>query len=223
MGIKFSFAYFVASLLVIVFCGFMVSCSDSDPEIVDAVSYVVLDYSTEQDYPSARISAFAETSSDVHRVERIQLQCMENNYKWICYEPLIFGTEKRKWAGFSDFYVPLTESIPKGMYELDYYDAQENVVTRKLNLNYDPSYLTMNASQFVEAEKFDFREEIVIYNEAGIIVYYGNKKNSWKNDSIIFSSNRSSSYYRTVYFSRAGSLVCIMPPVYKNKQSNENK
>lgn len=214
--IFFSFVVFVAGVL-------FMACSDSDPELTGSIGYVILDYASENVTPSSRISVFAETQSDVHRVERLQLECIANKYKWICTEPLIFGNEKKQWAGYTDFYVPISENIKSGMYSLNYIDAQENVVSRTINLNYDSDFLTMTGEQASLAEKKDFREEIAIYSETGTLLYYGMKKNNWRNDASIFSSSRGSFCYRLCYVSKVDSLVIILPPVYKNKENNDIK
>lgn len=212
----FSFILFFAGM-------FFTSCSESEPEITDSVGYVVLDYFSESGTPSARISVFAETKSDVHRVDRIQLECVANKHKWICSDPLIFGNEKKQWAGYTDFYVPVSENVKSGMYELNYIDAQENVVSRIINLNYDTDFLKMTGNQAALAEKKDFREEIAVYSESGTLLFYGMRKNNWRNDSSIFSSNRGAASYRVCYVSKVNSLVLMMPPVYKNKENKETK
>ena len=136
---------------------------------------------------------------------------------------VIFGNEKKQWAGYTDFYVPVSENVESGMYELNYIDAQENVVSRIINLNYDMDFLKMTGNQAALAEKKDFREEIAVYSESGTLLFYGMRKNNWRNDSSIFSSNRGAASYRVCYVSKVNSLVLMMPPVYKNKENKENK
>ena len=128
-----------------------------------------------------------------------------------------------QWAGYTDFYVPVSENVKSGMYELNYIDAQENVVSRIINLNYDMDFLKMTGNQAALAEKKDFREEIAVYSESGTLLFYGMRKNNWRNDSSIFSSNRGAASYRVCYVSKVNSLVLMMPPVYKNKENKENK
>ena len=115
------------------------------------------------------------------------MECVANKHKWICSDPLIFGNEKKQWAGYTDFYVPVSENVKSGMYELNYIDAQENVVSRIINLNYDTDFLKMTGNQAALAEKKDFREEIAVYSESGTLLFYGMRKNNWRNDSSIFS------------------------------------
>lgn len=210
----FTFLIFMLAVLFL-------SCSESDPDVISSTGYVILDYKDENSDADIRLAAFAETKSDSHRVERLEIRCAENNYRWICMDPLIFSNETKQWAGYTEFCMPLNENFKPGFYEIDYIDAQEKSVTSHFTISYDSSAFKLKSSEITEGIKINCRLYMAVYNETGTLIYYGVRKNSWKTDAMVFASVRNAAAFREYYVSNKDALVYVMPPVYKNKPKIE--
>lgn len=206
----FTFLIFMLAVLFL-------SCSESDPDVISSTGYVILDYKDENSDADIRLAAFAETKSDSHRVERLEIRCAENNYRWICMDPLIFSNETKQWAGYTEFCMPLNENFKPGFYEIDYIDAQEKSVTSHFTISYDSSAFKLKSSEITEGIKINCRLYMAVYNETGTLIYYGVRKNSWKTDAMVFASVRNAATFREYYVSNKDAFVYVMPPVYKNK------
>ncbi len=208
------FIIFIFSAILL----FLVSCADTDPSIASVSGYLIFDYENETEKPFVKLAAFIETESDVHRVERISLKCLENNYSWTCSDPLIFSNESKQWAGFTEFYLPQDENFKTGLYEMEYNDAQEKTVSSSFSLSYPQENLVRQLSEITEEIKADSREEICIYDSSGTILFYGMPRASWKQDSNIFAAIKNSAYYRISYVSNKDAVIYMLPAVYKNPQ-----
>lgn len=206
-------------LVYFLFCllfSFIFSCADTDPEIVNVQGYLIFDYQSQDEKPLVKLAAFVETSSDVHRVESINLKCLENNYSWQCSDPLIFANENCQWAGYTDFYLPVDENFKNGSYLLEYADAQEKTVSSSFSLSYPEENLKKQLKEITDDIKSSSIEEICVYDSAGTVLFYGLRRPSWKEDANIFSSIKNSSYFRISYVSNNDATIYILPAVYKN-------
>jgi len=214
--------FILYSLFFLLMCIVFSACSEADPDVISSTGYLILDYKDDHSSADIKLAAFAETKSDSHRAERLEIRCAENNYRWICCEPLIFSNETKQWAGYTEFCMPLNENFKPGFYELEYIDAQDKSVKSHFNISYDSAAFKSKAEEVSESIKINCRLYVAVYNESGVLLYYGIRKNSWKTDSLIFASVRNSDSYREYYVSNKDAFVYVMPPVYKNKQKNEN-
>lgn len=194
------------------------SCADTDPAIASVKGYVIFDYENETKKPLVKLAAFIETESDVRRVERINLKCLENNYSWTCSDPLIFSNDSKQWAGFTEFYLPGDENFRNGAYLMECDDAQEKSVSSSFSISYPEENLVKHLSEITEEAKENSREEICVYDSAGTVLYYGMRRTSWKQDSNIFNSIKNSAYYRISYVSNNDAVIYMLPAVYKNQQ-----
>lgn len=215
---KENLAFSILFLLLI----FIMSCStDTDIKVSGVDSFVVFDYESEDSLPLMRLSVFAETSSDVHRVERIKILSRETDYEWTVYEPVIIEAESRQWAGTCDFVCPEEIDFPSGFYTLTYTDSGDNEIETAFSISY-PSDLMRKTAREVDAFlDGDVRENIALYDENDILIYYGVYKDSWKDDARLFAENNECMYYRRCLSVRASSAFCLMPSVYKDVSTNE--
>lgn len=204
---------------------FMVSCSESDPELNNATGFVIFDYSSEKSIPTVRLAAFAETVSEIQRVDSISVKNIHTGYEWISDKPVLLSNEKHKWAGYADFVSPAGHDIPTGLYEMVYTDAQSKTVQKNFSVYYKNAFLTANS----EKAKTLFSDEksvvVCVYSERGTLLYYGQRKENWVEDKTIFDSVKDSFYLRECYVEGDKSVYCLMPPVYKKsvKKSSENQ
>lgn len=202
-------------LVFLVFINFVSCTASSEPELLSSRGIVVFDYPQMDSYPSVKLGAFVETVSDVHRVEMFSIKSRKNNYQWYCYDPLIFGEDKRQWAGYTGFVCPAGDKIPNGFYDFIYEDAEGQQKTSSFSVNYDEELLSKKGTEAENFVKEYCREKIVIYSKQNTIIYYGDKKPSWKDDGAIFRNYNEASNFQRVYTLNGDSVMIVMPPVYK--------
>ena len=220
MGALFAKKNIVFSLLVALLL--FVSCStDTDIKVSGVDSFIVFDYESEDSLPLVRLSVFAETSSDVHRVERIKILSRETSYEWTVDEPVIIESESRQWAGTCDFVCPEEIEFPSGFYTLTYTDASDNEIETAFSISYPDDLMGKNAKEAAEFLHDDAQENIALYDENDILIYYGIYKDSWQDDSRLFAENNECVYYRRCVSLGAFSAFCLMPAVYKDVSTDE--
>ncbi len=216
---------FFSRIPVLVLCGLwilsvpLVSCSDSEPKLVSAAGYVIFDYADEDSFPTQRFAVFLEASSDVHRAASISVTSRENSYQWNCHEPTVFSSDSRMWAGFSYFVSPLGTAVPKGLYDVRYVYSGERFYDSVLSLDYKSDIMTCKAGG-LEKLLGNCKEEIAVYDENNVLVYFGEIDSSWKTPKKIFSTFRNSASYRKCIVDSSSNSICILPPVYKDASKN---
>lgn len=213
---------FAAILTAVVLC-ICVSCSDSTPELSSATGYVIFDYDSMESYPSMRLAAFVQTVSEVRRVEKISVFNRKNRLEWTRESPVVFSDEKSQWTGYTDFVCAKGISIPLGLYDFTYCDGEGRTEQTVFSIYYDEKNAAITAKEFLDKKPSNVIEKIALYSEQGMLLYFGDKKASWKDDALIFKTNGQSSYYRTCYKISGDNSIFMMPPVYKNIQKIEKE
>lgn len=211
------FSLFIAGILV------LSGCSESEPELVSAKGYVVLDFSDEAKTPSVRLAAFAEVSSEVRRVDSIRIKNLATNLEWTCLNPAVFSNEKRQWSGYTEFLSPDGIEIPIGVYNFFYTDSQGKETSAAFVINYDEKLTGSTPEKVLSLLQENSTEQYALYSEKGTLLYFGAKKQNWTDDTKIFSFDTKTSYYRKIYTGTNNSVMCIMPPVYKETNSETNE
>lgn len=198
------------------------SCSDSEPKVERVDGYLVFDFADETANADVKLSVFTETSSDARRVDKIELNSKTSEYRWISSEPTVISNDKKQWAGSSDFRCPKNVKFPEGIYEVNFVDSKERISSVNFNVSYPDELYSCDSSKVEELMKLNFIKQLAVYSEDGTLVYYGIKKDSWRDETSIFSHNKTGAYFRYVYISLMHPVICVMPPVNKNKDK-ENK
>lgn len=209
-------------LFLIIFCVsfFLFSCENSEPEVLSVTSSVVLDFENETSFAKPRLCVFVETASDARRVEFISVTCRKNNYTWIDTAPEVIGSNSQQWAGSSNLVAANDENIPFGLYDLKYSDSEGREVQTVFSVLDTESYTKVVSSKIKSLLPEGFNEKIALYDSSNVLLYYGEKKDSWKSDKEVFTLNSKTEYYRICYEAFSGGIVCLLPPVYKENFSN---
>ena len=200
---------------------FMSCSTDTDIKVSGVDSFIIFDYEGEDSLPLVRLSVFAETASDAHRVECIKIMSRETSYEWTVDEPVIIESESKQWAGTYNFVCPEEISFPVGFYTLTYTDSGSNEVEAAFSISYPHELIGKTAREANEFLDGNVLENIVLYDENDILIYYGIYKESWRDDARLFAENNECVYYRRCLSVRASSAFCLMPSVYKDVSTDD--
>ena len=107
-------SFSLISLVFAAFTGFFMSCSQVTPELYTTDYSVIFDYTDEETLPSARLSVFASSASDVRRYERICIKSLDSGYIWDTKRINRLDTYDLQWAGCANLIVPEEEKLPSG-------------------------------------------------------------------------------------------------------------
>lgn len=192
------------------FC--FVSCSQNVPELTKSNYSVIFDYLEEEKLPSARLSVFMESDSDVRRYNRIQITSKESGFIWDFDEISRLNTNGTQWAGNTNLIVPENEEIPEGLYEIIYYNADEKNDLVYMSVTYDTNLYSMTSEEVSEyMKKNNAISEIVIYDADGNILYFGTKTLNFSNVRGIWNAFSNADSYQDVWSSPGRFTICILP------------
>lgn len=203
----------VLSVFTLGFCLVSASCANSSPELVSVSASVIFEYADEKSAPHERLAVFAETGSDARRVESLKAVSRTNNYEWTAESPVVFGSDNRQWAGYSDFVCPGTMEIPQGLYDLYYTDGQEKSVQAVFAVTYPPELKDAKMNEVPEKLGPFKREMVAAYLEDGELFYYDSKKPSWNTDNDIWNEFKQAASIRHCWTLANNSVICIMPEI----------
>lgn len=204
------FRVFAAALL----CASVSSCSDSEQRILSVSAYVVFDF-PDGGSPNQRLSVFIESSGDARRVSAMEVSSREAMYRWKCSDPVVFSNDRRQWAGFTGFVAPDTDPIPKGLYDVSFTDAEGRVFEGVVSVNYPSELLSAGPSEVQSLSFGKYREMVAVYDSGGTLLYYGERRESWKTDRNIFSSYDDAAYCRNCLALSSSNAICLLPPLYR--------
>ena len=189
----------------------LLSCSESDVHITGLFSSVVLDYSDWDSFPSSRFSVFVETSLDERAVSEIRAVHNQSGLEWHCKNPRIISTTKSStWAGYTNFVAASGSTIPQGNYTLYYEDLAGEECQNIFSVSYPVELLETSAADFRNM-RIDREENIALYDADGLLLYYGERKESWITNSDIKKEYGVAEKIRICYRLYNGHTVCMMP------------
>ena len=201
--------FFFFSLAGIIF---FASCSQSVPELTKSNYSVVFDYLEGKDLPSARLSVFMESESDIRRYNRIQITSKESGFIWDFDEISKLSSNGIQWAGNTNLIVPQNEEIPEGLYEIIYYNADEKNNVVYMTISYDTNLYSMTSEEVSEYMKSNNAiSEIVIYDADGNILYFGNKTQQFSNVRGIWNTFSNADSYQEIWSTPGRFTICILP------------
>lgn len=216
---KKSFKNKIFFLFLAIVSGSFFSCSDSTPSLANCTSTVIFSYKDDSSLPDVKLSAYVETISEVRRVDFFSVENRASKIKWVVENPYIFTDLKNNWASGINLLTNEGETIPTGVYDVLYQDAQGQQVSGLLNVYYPQELYEKN---FLEAESFlkDLTvKNIVFYDKNDVLVSFVAFNSSWANDDEIFSSNASDAQkYRICYSSKEGSYIVLSKYVEKSEK-----
>jgi hypothetical protein len=200
------------SLLFAAFIGLFISCSQNTPEVYSTDYSVVFDYSDETTAPSARLTVFVSSGSDVRRYQRIKIKSLENGYCWDTQNITKLEADDIQWAGCTNLVAPENEELPSGQYEITYFNADEKECTVNLDVHYDLGLYDVLLSGLADymAEKRGI-EKIAVYDKQHIMIYFGDRTEELKTTRDIWNRYKEAEYYQVIWYAANGTVLCIEP------------
>ena len=210
------FFYFRAYFLLIAAAAFFVSCSDSLPSLNAVNAVIVFDYEKENESPSMRLGVYAETESAVQRIKNIRVSHNSSGLEWNCSEPVKFSDgDKKNWAGYGNFVAQEGSLIPQGDYTIYYEDYAGEKTENHVYLGYPLSVPQSKSSDIPDSIKAEngkkIYEKLAVYDKEKKLIYFGDRKKTWKKDSGIINDLGTAETYRKCYFSNGGSVAYLLP------------
>lgn len=198
------------SLLFILFLFF--SCSQNVNEILSTSNTVIFDYNQEALKPSSRLSVFIKSSGDVRRFKELRIYSAQENYEWVTQNLVMYDSGNGMFAGYSNFIVPVGETIPEGAYQATFVSADDEECIATFTIDYDEKINTFTKEQ---ADAFftqmNAEQWVLIYDENDKVIFFGQKTDDVKTQNDIWLNYRSSQYFYDIWLTQDRSLMCIMP------------
>ena len=213
--------FYLLNIIFILFLATILGCSDSVPDVVSSKSSVIFTYDDYESKPNVRLAVFLEVSSDPRRVETISISSIKDNMKWLCEEPVVFSESNKKMVGYTNFVTPNDVKIPTGSYKVVYTDAQGRFIESFTYVSYPEDLMESNVSESEEFLGLRKKEYIAIYNSNDEILYFGDRKKHWTEDSIIFAGNKDYVKFRRCINMIDDSVICLFPFVTKESINND--
>ena len=204
----YSYLSLFSAALIVLF----MSCSQNLPEVTSTDYSVVFDYSNEDTPPSARLSVFASSSSDVRRYQKIKITSLETGYIWETDVIVKLEAEDLQWAGCTNLTAPEGENLPTGIYEITYYNADDKECTLTIDVKYDIDFydVLLPALPEVMSQKHGI-EKIAIYDKEHILIYFGDRTEELQTTRDIWNKYREAETYQIIWYTANGSVICIAP------------
>ena len=214
----------VVSLLAAISVLICVSCTQVTPEVTQSDYSIIFDYENTEELPSARLSLFMASESNVRRYQRIKITALETGYIWDTDNIALLENEGTQWAGLTNLVAPENEKLPGGKYEVTYYNADEKECTINLEIKYDIDFYDVLFSGLPEVMKQKRGiEKIAIYDKEHILIYFGDRTQELQTVRGIWNVYREAGTYQEIWYTRDGTVTCIGPekPVSPETDSEE--
>ena len=201
------------------------SCQQTLPELIQSNYSVIFDYSEEDaENPDSRLSIFMQSDSDVRRYQHIKVTSQETGYIWDFDEISLIKNESSQWAGNTNLKAPENQIIPKGLYEIIYYNADEENEKIQMHINYDSSIYEKTYDEIEDyMTKKSAVKNIAIYDESGILLYYGERNEGLKTVRDIWNVYSNADTYQDIWCLPGNTVICIMKVQKVELENLENK
>ena len=212
MGSFFTKNRKIRFLFFVLVMGFFISCSQNTPELSTTDYSIVFDYENEEALPTARLTIFASSASDVRRYEKIKITSLETGFCWEADNLVRLEADEVQWAGYTNLVAPENEQLPTGQYEITYQNADEKECTVTLDIRYDVGLYEVLLSGLADymAGKRGI-EKIAVYDKEHILIYFGDRTEEFKTTRDIWNKYREAQYYQVIWYTRDGTVICIEP------------
>lgn len=216
-------SFSVISLIIAATAVFFSSCSQNAPELYNTDYSIIFDYSDEQTPPSARLSVFATSGSDVRRYQKIKITSLETGYCWETEVLVKLEVDELQWAGCTNIAAPAEEKLPVGKYEVTYCNADEKEFSLTLNVRYDSEFYDVLLPALPELmAKYRGIEKIAVYDKEHILIYFGERTDSFKTTRDIWNTYREAASYQIIWYTRSGNVICIAPEKPVSPEADES-
>lgn len=204
-------AYSIITLFVAAFTALFISCSQNTPELDSKDYSVVFDYTSEETPPSARLSIFASSSSDVRRYQRIKIVSVETGYIWDTQFLSKLEADGMQWAGCTNLVAPEGEKLPSGSYDITYYNADEKEFSISIDVNYDTELYEVLLPALPEfMYKRQGIENLAVYDKEHSLIYFG-ERSELRTTRDIWNSYREAETYQVIWYTPKGNVICVTP------------
>ena len=211
--------YILMSLVFAAFTGLFMSCSQNLPEVASTDYSVIFDYSDETSAPSARLSVFASSNSDVRRYQRIRIKSVETGWEWDTQVISKLESDNTQWAGCTNLVAPENEKLPVGTYEITYFNADEKEYSLTIDVKYDlqfydvllPALPEVMAAKRGSSKGSKTIEKIAIYDKEHILIYFGDRTEEFLTTRDIWNQYRDAATYQIIWYADRGTVICVTP------------
>ncbi len=187
-------------------------CQQTLPELTQSNYSVIFDYKDEESLPTSRLSVFMESSSDVRRYNHIKVSSKESELSWYIDDISCVTSNGIEWAGNTNLVVPENQKIPQGIYEVIYFNADDKSDKEIIDISYDSKIYALKYEELIQYMKDKSAvSEIVIYDEDGKILYYGNKLSEFSNVRGIWNAYSNAATYQDILSLPGRYTICILP------------
>lgn len=225
MNLNLKRCFILFSQLILAVTGFfaLASCSQVTPELTQSDYSVIFDYSDDNALPTARLSVFMSSVSDVRRYDKIRITSLETGYIWETDSIAVMENEGVQWAGLTNLVAPEDEKLPCGKYEVTYFNADEKECTLNLEINYDIDFydILFSALPQIMEEKKGI-EKIAVYDKGHILIYFGDRTQEFYTARGIWNAYREAGTYQVIWYTKDGNVMCIGPEVPVTPESDQN-
>ena len=216
--LKFSSLLFAALLVL------FMSCSQNLPEVTSSEYSIIFDYTDDETPPEARLTVFSSSSSDVRRYQRIMVTSLETGWEWDTDVISKLAAEDTQWAGCTNLIAPEDETLPTGIYEITYYNADEKEYTLTLDVQYNLDFydvLLPALPEFMAAQ--NGIEKIAVYDKEHILIYFGDRTSEFRTTRDIWNKYRDAETYQIIWYTISGNVICITPEKPVTPESEEKE
>lgn len=215
--------YSLISLLLAAFAGLFISCSQNLPEVENTDYSVIFEYQNEKELPSARLSVFAASVSDVRRYQTIKITSLETGYYWESQGLTMLEADSKQWTGCTNLLAPENEKLPTGTYEITFINADEKECTLTLDIKYDIDFydVLLPSLTDVMTQKRGI-EKIAVFDKEHILIYFGDRTEEFKTTRDIWNRWREAVSYQIIWYTKDGSVICLTPEKPVSPEQAEN-
>ena len=188
------------------------SCTEDSIAIVSSDAKIVFDFEDE-DNPVQRLSVFVKPSSNVRRIESIDVKFSDGKemYSWKIENPILFQSGKESWAGYPHLEASGNlKKFPKGSYDFECVDAAGNSEQGIFFVDYDENLLGGFSSENFLGEKWS--EQVALYSGIGELLVLSKNEKKY-GDEKFFQDIKDSNFLRHIY--QARNVICLGPKVFK--------
>lgn len=207
---------FLVCFVILFLCG----CENSVPNILSINAFLVCDFESEAVSPEFRLAVFADVASDAGRSSSLKISSRSaDGYEWLIENFVSAREDRHQWVGNANLVCPNGLPAPLGRYEAVYTDLAGQTKETSFNLAYPEWVISIYAGDFPDAMGEGYREDVAVFSEGDVLIYYGERKNEWTSDSEIFLANEGAKYLRKCYSDAQKSVLFVMPRIMNSSIS----
>lgn len=188
------------------------SCAQNPVDIAQSELCLVFEYADEESLPSARLSAFVESESDVRRREELEITSGNEGYVWASEDLIRIKKGDKNWAGYTNFIMQKNEPFPSGSYRIVIRNADQKEVDEIIDFEYDSEFYELTAEE--AAKKMQENKgikKVAVYDENNLLLFYDIQSDKYDSARKIWNTYSNASYFNVIWQTADGFVVCILP------------